>query len=579
MNEFTKTLFFVGAALAVVLLAVVLRPEPFEQTRQRTGEKLFGELEDAASASALQIVSFDKDSSKPVRLEVERNGDQWVIASHNDYPADASGSKDRIQDMAIKLMDLEVLGVASELTDDHGLFGVVEPPKPGGVQEADDEDIGILVGLQDDRGNALAKLVIGKQVRDEQSDEVKRFVRKVGEPTVYTAAIDTDQINSDFADWIEPDLLGINSADIRRVTIKDYNAELVDVQGLGGGQQVTAIDPRFDLTVDWDDDESKWQFVSMKERRQNRVVPTELTEDEELNSAKLDDLKRAVASLKIIDVDSKPAALIDEVKSDADLVRDPALRQVMQEKGFFPARGELLASSGEFRVQTEEGIEYILRFGSEAGVEQDEENKSKLTRYLLVSAQLAQEQFVKNDSDTQPPITPDNPLGPPLGAGGQAGEEGEAAEAATEADEDSEEKPEDAEAGAAERTDDTGETSGEEEQPADDDAPSEDDDQPLPPDTVPPNAAPIDQPPAEVDELAQKRKAAEEKVAELNQKFANWWYVISEDEYKKIRLGRFDVIQEKGESSFGLDELKDLDGPSSNPGTGLPDLNDPTGTP
>ena len=44
----------------------------------------------------------------------------------------------------------------------------------------------------------------------------------------------------------------------------------------------------------------------------------------------------------------------------------------------------------------------------------------------------------------------------------------------------------------------------------------------------------------------------------LNAKFANWYYIISEDVYKKLHLGRFDIIKEKGEASFGLDELQDL---------------------
>jgi hypothetical protein len=36
-------------------------------------------------------------------------------------------------------------------------------------------------------------------------------------------------------------------------------------------------------------------------------------------------------------------------------------------------------------------------------------------------------------------------------------------------------------------------------------------------------------------------------VAELNQRFGDWYYVIANDVYKKIHLGLDDVISKKGE--------------------------------
>ena len=157
MNETPKTFIFVGVAAVVALLALFLRPAPFEQPRQQSGEKLFADLKDATTADALQIVRYDPDLSKAVELKIERDGDQWVIASHDDYPADASDSKERIRDVALKLMDLEVIDVASELTSEHWLFGVVSP-KGEAVKEAAEDDIGMLVGIQDDNGKILAQL-------------------------------------------------------------------------------------------------------------------------------------------------------------------------------------------------------------------------------------------------------------------------------------------------------------------------------------------------------------------------------------------------------------------------------------
>jgi hypothetical protein len=64
-----------------------------------------------------------------------------------------------------------------------------------------------------------------------------------------------------------------------------------------------------------------------------------------------------------------------------------------------------------------------------------------------------------------------------------------------------------------------------------------------------------------LDDWKDKRGKAEEKVRELNARFADWYYVVSEDEYKKIRLTRSDLIKE-GEKAvdegFGVDAFRKL---------------------
>ena len=566
MNEPVKTLVFVVIAAVVLLSAILLRPTPFEQPSQRAGEKLFSDIEDAAVADALEIVRYDREQSKSKELTILRDRDEWVIASHNNYPADGDGAKERIEDVAVKLMNLEIVDVASELTDDHALFGVVEPPQGDDVLEADDEDVGLLVGLKDESGNTLARLIIGKEVRDEQSTDVKRFVRKAGEPTIYTAKIDVDDFKSEFSEWIESDLLQISGSDIRRVIVKDYNARLRQV--LPGQYRIERF-PRIELAADWNDTDSKWKLAELLENRRERMVPSELTENEELNTEKLNELKQAAGALEIVDVERIPKELLNGVKTEKDLVNDDRLRSMLAEKGFLPYRNELVGSEGEIRIQTSDAIEYILRFGNAAGLVTDDDNESKLTRYMLVSAAVAEAQLVAKpapNSDSGPSINP--PFTPPLGAGGQTGEDGDAGDEAdvntadetntdnsnTEAGTDAE--PTESDSSEPETTDDPAP----EDSTADESAPTaggEDDASPMPPDTIPPISEPDTS--EQDDQIEAKRKEAEKKVADLNERFVNWYYVISEDEYKKLRLGRFDLIKEKEESSFGLDELRNLD--------------------
>ena len=59
-----------------------------------------------------------------------------------------------------------------------------------------------------------------------------------------------------------------------------------------------------------------------------------------------------------------------------------------------------------------------------------------------------------------------------------------------------------------------------------------------------------------------QRKKAETRVADLNARFADWYYVISEDVYKKIRLTRSDIVKEAAaakDEGFGIDAFRKLE--------------------
>jgi hypothetical protein len=64
------------------------------------------------------------------------------------------------------------------------------------------------------------------------------------------------------------------------------------------------------------------------------------------------------------------------------------------------------------------------------------------------------------------------------------------------------------------------------------------------------------------DERDEQLKKAGQKVDELNARFADWYYIISEDEYKKIHLGRNDLIKESEsaeDEGFGVDALRKME--------------------
>ena len=53
-----------------------------------------------------------------------------------------------------------------------------------------------------------------------------------------------------------------------------------------------------------------------------------------------------------------------------------------------------------------------------------------------------------------------------------------------------------------------------------------------------------------------KVKAAQKRVRELNNRFADWYYVVSDAEYAKIHLDRAGLIQAKAADAAAKDEPK-----------------------
>jgi hypothetical protein len=563
MSDAPKTLIFVAVAVLLGAVAWLARPAPFDLPQKVPGETLFDKF-GVEDAEALEIVHYDPHQFKNVDLKVARDGENWIIASHNNYPADKSDATTRIRDAALKLADLKILDLYSEVTSDHPLLGVVSPLDEK-AKSVETEDIGVLVRLSDGSGKNLAELIVGKKLHPSENDS-PRFVRRANETDVFTAEIDVEQFSSKFADWIEPDLLDANASDVRRVALKDFA-----VAQLPSGE-VRPLE-RMEAVVDWDQKGSKWDLVSLKENRGGRLVAAPLTEDEELNKQKLDDLKSAIDQLKIIDVESKPKEVIEGLASGQDLQGNEKILESLVTKGYVPLptdndKVELLSLNGELRFETADAVEYILRFGKETGIESGDHEDVKLNRYLLVSARVAENQLQPPKPEVMPPAaaTDDKEPGDAAGAGGQTGEAGEAGAAGEGAQaEGAEDQSPPAEPAADPAEPKDAADPKDEDQPPADEAPDQPPEVTTPPDEAPADGAPPkDDPPADtaepkVDEIAVKRKAAEEKVAKLNEKFGGWYYIISEDVYKKLHLGRFDVVKTKSEApTGGLDELQDL---------------------
>ena len=407
MNQYARTAIFVGVAAVVSLLAYRARPNLSSNSGKPVAEAaLFPAFADPLAARSLEIVTYNEESAERKEFKVAQENGVWVIPSHSDYPADA---EQQIRDAAGSLTNLKTLGIASELASDHVLFGVVEPTAEK-LKNVGYKGGGTLVALQDDKGNDLVRLIVGREVADGSGKPIagQRFVRKPAEEVVYITKISLDKLPTEFDKWIQKDLLDINTFDISQVNLHDYGVALENRR--------FAKVPRMDAAITWNNEQSSWTLADLTLHNSGGSFPAPLGEQEELNKQKLDDLKTALDELKIVDVTRKPAGLGSSLKAGEELLKNPEAFQALVEYGFAPTIGpdrkvEILAFSGELSVDMKDGVRYVLRFGkvrASTGTA-DAKDEVKLNRFLFVTAHLSPVTLV---APPKAPAAPAAPAGP-----------------------------------------------------------------------------------------------------------------------------------------------------------------------
>ena len=507
MSETTKTILFVLGACGAVAAAWMGKPNTVGVAHPGSiGKPLFEQFEDPDKAKQMEVVEYDEELGQLTSFRVAQKNGAWVIPSHNDYPADA---QENLAEAATVLVGLEVINVISDRKKDHATFGVVKPDAD--KVSLGDDGVGKLIKMKDETGRTLAELIIGKEV---QKQAGQRYVRAGDLDRVYTVKIDPSTMSTKFQDWIEQDVLQLQGMDITEMTIRDYSASPQMTQR---GQISLNDQQRLEMNVAWNDQDFKWDLKDLRELRGDDLQPTSLLDYEELNKKALDGMKNALDELKIVDVERKPAGLGAGLKAREEFWNDQEGIRSLFEHGFYPVQMpdgamKLRSSDGELMVRTKGGLHYQFRFGQVAGIEQGSEG-SKLNRFVMVTAQLDESAFEKPEPPaglTAPDASEEEPQG-----------DVEAAETDSE------------EAGKDEAE------SGEEEKDA------------L-----------LKEYERALDDYNEQIAQAESRVQGLNYRFADWYYVIPEDEYKKIHLRRSDVVsiaETNAEEGFDMESFRQLE--------------------
>ena len=241
-------------------------------------------------------------------------------------------------------------------------------------------------------------------------------------------------------------------------------------------------------------------------------------------------MKNAIASLKIADVARKPDILREGLKDGQTKLSDDQEGVIsLYNRGFYPAakpggKIELVSSDGEVNVFTKNAVQLTMRFGAVAGSERSEEGEM-LNRYVMLTASIDEDSIPKPELQEVPGA--DEP-------------------AVDNSEEDAEEEKNDAT----------------EEDKADDQAAAEedkDDDQPAVDDEIDRISKENQR---KLDEYNEKLKKAQVQVSELNSRFADWYYVISDEVFRDVHLTRKDIIMMKegsADEGSGLDAFRKLE--------------------
>ena len=515
-----RTSLFLLAGAGMLLLGFLAQPRYKSREVKPEAERiLFPELTDVQRAASLEVVKYDEELATLQPFKVIQAGGVWVLPSHQNYPADA---KEHLAAAATELVDLQSLDVVSTSAADHETYGVIEPDpekiKPGMT------GVGELIEIRDAGGSKLARLVVGKEDKrpgpSAAGGKKLRFVRKAGQDRVYRVEIDTSKFTTRFDDWIEKDLLKLSPWDVRRAVLDDYSLGALESEGRIRVQQ----NRKDRIEVAYDDKDQQWTLVGLEAFAGGAEPKLEtLGDGEELAAPRLNDLRNALGDLKIVDVVRKPAGLSAELKAEEKFTADEEAVRSMQQRGFLPLKsGDILSTDGETIVGMKDGVEYVLRFGAGtsvgSGTGTDVVADESTGRYLLVMARF-------NEGLLEKPLLEEVPAdgGEPAGAGGKepaAEAQGDAADPLKAADE-AEAKAQAALEGrrAVERENRRRQ-----------------------------------------DDYDAKVKAVQRRVRELNARFADWYYIVPEKEFAKIRLNRAAVVQPKGTDAADA-------GP---PGGGLP---------
>lgn len=379
---------------------------------------------------------------------------------------------------ASSLSGLIVLDIASEDPNDEETYGVIEP-KPG--VKAGQEGVGIKVTLKNREKQDLASVIIGKEVKDQPGH---RFVRVPDQRFIYVCEYDPSILKTDFFSWINPKILQLGAQwAVNKLTINKYSAT-----------KNPLLDEKKSYRADLVIADNQWTTQMFADAADPDAKPR-------LDLAELERVRIALENFEIRDVTRKNAAASMAIQQRQPIPNTFQVAAEMQKLGFFfdekvkPAA--LVGAGGELAFTANLGIRYEMMFGGLVAAQVS--GKENDLRYVMITAKVDETMYPLPPDPTQKKATNggnDAPKPPPGDCG-----------------------PGDVSSG------DGGLGDGHWE-------PQQDDD----------DREARRQYQIKLNERKQRIAAAQKAADQINQRFANWFYLIDNALYRRLMPKKEDLI-------------------------------------
>ncbi len=204
-SPFVTTLLMGLMATAAAATASWYYPWPeMVERSDRIGKPLFESFE-AKDVRRITVIEFDPTRNDLKQIELRRSGETWLLPGFQNYIANNATQIS----MALNSVNANVMEQRANEAQDHVEYGVVDPTEFG--TSVPRNSLGRKIVLHDRNNVELASLIVGSASQDPSNQrQSRRFVRVTGEPAVYTAEVPPTGLSTNFADWIDPNLLQIN---------------------------------------------------------------------------------------------------------------------------------------------------------------------------------------------------------------------------------------------------------------------------------------------------------------------------------------------------------------------------------
>ncbi len=610
MHNNSQTLKFVFAAAVMAGLAGLTswltKPTPIDDF-VNVGKSFFADFKDPNAATAVRVVAYNEDTASARVFTVQKKDGTWRIPSHHNYPADG---EDRLAKTARTLIGVKRGAVASRVAADHERFGVVDP-----LGEATDtlKGRGQRLTLMKESEIPVADLIIGKKLPE---GENRYYVRHPDEKETYITELEVD-ISTKFGDWVEADLLKLD-----RDNLTKLEAKSTKVDGRSFSEVIDATLSRAKSSDDW-----ALNGLNEETEEVNKDDVTAMVNV--IDNLKLSGVRRKpeLAGKPILQGDLG-IALPPSAAQNPQVVNQviDMVQSSLNSKGFlvYENREEndfrLYAKAGELVASLNDGVKFHMSFGNEfegsdeeieigsttveaddetsddeqkpadpPGAEENsddekeddgEEEKKTKSRYLIVRAS-----FSESLLGPAPivPVKPDVPEGVEVDGEGNVvkpAEEPEKADDAAgvdkadEADKpvDDVKKPADEAKKPADEAEKSDEANADSEKAGDADADEKKAEEPNLGDiyqrAIEKYRADVPKYESDVKDREAKVEEGKKKVDELNDRFADWYYVITEEDFGKLRLSRDQLVKEK-EKEEDEEKAADAAAPTGDPAASI----------